>query len=96
MKFSTNRYEIVAHPENAQEVAYLEDTLGVLQDFLGVYTLVSVRCPVTKGEPIKSLTEGVVSAHPFHMCQLRSGHSGKHSERNVFKGCDEEWDESDL
>jgi hypothetical protein len=96
MKFATNRYEIVAIPENAQETAYLEDTLGVGQDYLGAYTLVSVRCSATKGEPIRSMTEGTAPAHPFHTCQLRAGHAGKHSERNIFKGSDEEWDESDL
>jgi hypothetical protein len=95
MKFATNRFDIVAIPENAQETAYLEDTLGVTQDVFGAYTLVSVRCPTTKGEMPKRPTDGAATSS-FHSCQLRAGHAGKHSERNIYKGCDEEWDESDV
>jgi hypothetical protein len=90
MKFSMERFRITAHPETAQDQAYLEETFGLKLDGYNEYVVMSVRCQAVDVEKVKEA--GSYEPRTYE-CQLRFGHAGKHRCDNIYTGKNHEWGE---
>ena len=85
MKFNTVRWGIKATPECAQDVAFLEETLGLRPDNderNSSYTVVTVGCRYVRRD-----------MNDLLCCGLRAEHKGNHLRYNHSTGHHEEFTE---